>query len=84
MRSYFSQHKSSRQKDHRKEDYNNHDVEAFKEEQAIEEVVQRRQIRCKAHNKDQLERATSTEKAASSSEKERHSMRNKTFIILFQ
>ena len=32
MHSYFSRVKSSRQKDHKIEDYDNEDVEAFKEE----------------------------------------------------
>ncbi len=79
IRSYFSRLKSSRQKDLKIEDCDNDDVEAFKEEQAIDEVVQRRQLRNKAHNIDQLERATSPKRPTSSSEipAKRHSMRNK-------
>ena len=61
------------------EDCDNNDVEAFKEEQAIEVVVHRRQRRNKAHTTDQLERATSPKRPALSSEiiPKRHSMRNR-------
>jgi len=78
IRSYFSRLKSNRQKLN-VEDCVDEDVEAFKEEQAIDEAVQRRQLRHKAHNTDQLERATSPKRPISSSEipAKRHSSRNK-------
>jgi hypothetical protein len=79
IRSYFSRLKSSREKGLKIEDCDNDDVEAFKEEQAIDEVVHRRQLRNKAHNTDQLERAISPKRPASSTEisAKRHSLRNK-------
>jgi hypothetical protein len=79
IRSYFSRIKSSRQKNIKIEDCDNDDVEAFKEEQAIDEMVQRQQLRYKAHNIDQLERATSPKRPGSTSEisAKRHSIRNK-------
>jgi hypothetical protein len=48
IRSYFSRLKSSRQKHMKIEHCDNDDVEAFKEEQAIDEVIQRRQLRNQA------------------------------------
>ena len=42
IRSYFSRLKSNRQKDIKVEHCNDEDIEAFKEEQAADEVVQRR------------------------------------------
>jgi hypothetical protein len=78
IRNFFSRLKSNWQKLNVK-DCVDEDVEAFKEEQATDEAVQRRQLRHKAHNIDQLERATSPKRPTSSSEipPKRHSMRNK-------
>lgn len=66
IRSYFSRLKSSRQKNLNVKDCEEEDGEAFKEEQAIDEAVQRRQLRDKVHNIDQLERATSPQRPTSS------------------
>ena len=66
IRSYFSRLRSNRQKDIKVEHCNDQDIEAFKEEQAVDEVVQRRQLQHQAHNIDQLERATSPKRSASS------------------
>jgi len=78
IRSYFSRLKSNRQK-RNVEDCIDEDVEAFKEEQTIDEAVQRRQLRHKANNIDLLERATSPKRPISSSEipTKRNSVRNK-------
>ena len=65
IRSYFSRLKSNRQNNIKVEDFDDADIEAFKKEQAIDEVVQRRQLRNKAHNADQLERTTSPKRPAS-------------------
>ena len=79
IRSYFSRLKANRQKKLQIEDCVDEDVEAFKEEQTIDEVVQRRQLWQKTHNLNQLERATSPKRLISSSEipAKRYSMRNK-------
>ena len=66
IRSYFSRLKSNRQKDIKVEHRNDGDIEAFKEEQAVDEVVQRRQLQHQVHSIDQLERATSSKRSASS------------------
>ena len=77
IRSYFSPLKSHRQKLNI-EDCADEDVEAFKEEQAIDEAVQRRQLRHKAHDTGQFERATSPKRSISLSEipAKRHSSRS--------
>ena len=77
IRSYFSRLKSNRQKKLKVEDFIDDDVEAFKEEQATDEAVQRRQFRHKVHNINQLERATSPKRPTSSSQipAKRHSSR---------
>ncbi len=51
IRSYFSRLKSNRQKLN-VEDCVDEDVEAFKEEQAIDKTVQRQQLRHKTHSID--------------------------------
>ena len=85
IRSYFSRLKANHQKKLQIEDCVDEDVEAFKEEQTIDEVVQRRQLWQKTHNLDQLERATSPKRLISSSEipAKRHSMRNKKNVMIF-
>ncbi|CAF0886741.1 unnamed protein product [Didymodactylos carnosus] len=65
IRSYFSRLKSNRQKKLKVKDCEGKDVEAFKEEQGIDEVVQRRQLQHKVHNIDQLERAISPKRPTS-------------------
>jgi hypothetical protein len=79
IRSYFSRLKSSQQKKIQIEECDEEDVEAFKEEQAIDEVIQQQQLRHKAHNTDQLDRATSPKRCSSSSDipAKRHSIRKK-------
>ena len=78
IRSYFSRLKSHRQKLNI-EDCADEDVEAFKEEQAIDEAVHRRQLRHKAHDTGQFERATSPKRSISLAEilAKRHSSRSK-------
>ncbi len=78
IRSYFSRLKSNRQKLNI-DDGVDGDVEAFKEEQTIDEAVQRRQLRHTAHNIGQSERATSPKRSTSSSDipAKRNCMRNK-------
>ena len=78
IRSYFSRLKSNRQKLN-VEVYADNDIEALKEEQAIDEAVQRQQLRHKTHDTDQLERTTSPKRSTSLLEipAKRNSMRNK-------
>ena len=78
--------KSNRQKLN-VEDFVNEDVEAFKEKQAIDDAVQRRQLRREAYSIDQVERATSPKQSTSSLEipPKRQSLRNKNkFVVFFQ
>ncbi|CAF1444867.1 unnamed protein product [Didymodactylos carnosus] len=79
IRSYFSRLKSNRQIKLRVEQCDNEDVEAFKEEQAIDEAVQRQQLRHKVHTMDQFELSISPKRSSSSSEipAKRHSLRKK-------
>ena len=86
IRSYFSRLKSNRQKLNI-EDCVDGDVEAFKEEQTIDEAVQRRQLRHTAHNIGQLERATSPKRSTSSSDipaKRNPHAQQKDFMMFFQ
>ena len=68
IRSYFSRLKSNRQKEFKVDICADDDVEAFKEEQAIDEAAQRQRLQGKIHNYDQLQRATSPKRSASPTE----------------
>ena len=78
-RSYFSRLESSQQKSVQIDECNEHNIQAFKEEQLIGEVIQRRQLQHKIHSMDQVDRTSSPKRANSSSEisVEWHSMRPK-------
>ena len=79
VRSYFSRLKSSQKKKIPIEECDEEDVEAFKEEQAIDKIVQQQQLRQKAHNSYQLDHTTSPKRCNSLSDKlaKRHSIRKK-------
>ena len=59
IRSYFSRLKSSQKRKIPIEECDEEDVEAFKQEQAIDKIVKQQQLRQRAHNSDQLDHATS-------------------------
>ena len=68
IRSYFSLLKSNRQKEFQVGICADDDVEAFKEEQAIDEAAHRQRLQVKTHNYDKLQRATSPKRSASPTE----------------